>query len=121
MRNAKERSKVLVENSYAYQKGVQAGLIATIASQYYTLSMLREQATIIEASVAIWSETCRAMQLLKEAGQYSDAAVSQAEANYNRIMASSIEIKQEMKEVENSLSVFLGESIHIIETNPLSS
>ena len=121
LRNAKERAKVLVENSYVYQRGIQAGLIATIATQYYTLSMLREQAVIIDESANIWSETYRAMQLLKEAGQYSDAAVSQAEANYNSILASKVEIRQQIKEMENSLSVILGESIRSIETNSLTS
>ena len=121
LRNAKERAKVLVENSYVYQRGIQAGLIATIATQYYTISMLREQAVIIDESANIWSETYRAMQLLKEAGQYSDAAVSQAEANYNSILASKVEIRQQIKEMENSLSVILGESIRSIETNSLTS
>ena len=121
LRNAKERSKVMVESSKAYQKGVTVELIATIATQYYTLAMLREQAVITEQSAALWAETLRTMQLLMEAGQYNDAGVSQAEASYNRVKAAEAGIKQQIREMENSLSVLLGDKVHVVETNNIAS
>ena len=121
LRNAKERSRMMVESSFAYRKAVRVGLISTIAAQYYTLAMLREQAEIVNNSVTLWAETVRTMRLFMEAGQYNDAAVSQAEANYNNVMASELNIKQQIREMENSLSVILGDTIHNIETSSLST
>ena len=121
LRNAKERAKVAVESSYAYQKAVQSELIATIALQYYTLAMLREQEQVVEKSAELWSETIRTMRLLMEAGQYNDAAVSQAEASYNSVLGANLDIKQQINEVENSLSVLLGDAVHSVETNSLSN
>ena len=121
LRNAKQRSKVLLQNSYAYQRAVQIELVAGIASQYYTLAMLREQAEIIDHSIHLWTETIRAMQLLMSAGQDNEAAVSQAEANYNRVLSSQVEVMQQIREVENSLSVLLGEAIHTIDTQTMDS
>lgn len=117
LRNAKERSKSLVESSYEYQKAVRTELVASIATRYYTLSMLREQLYISEQTSLNWAETVRAMKVLMEAGQYNDAAVSQAEASYNRSMASTIELKQQITEMGNSISVLLGDAIHRVETN----
>ena len=119
LRNAKKRSKVLVERSRAYEQAVRVQLISTIAQQYYTLSMLREQEVVINETVALWQETLRVMRALMKAGRYNDAGVAQAEASYNGILASQLEIGQQIHEVENLLSVIIGESIRDIATNPL--
>ena len=119
LRNAKQRAKVVVENSHEYQKGVKVELIATIASQYYTLAMLREQYSLTLQSAEIRKETHRTMQLLMESGQYTDAAVSQAEADYDGVLASALIIRQQIKETENSLSLVLGNPVETIETNSL--
>ena len=119
LRNAKKRSKVLVERSRAYEQAIRVQLISTIAQQYYTLSMLREQEVVINETVALWQETLRVMRALMKAGRYNDADVAQAEASYNGILASQLEIGQQIHEVENLLSVIIGESIRDIATNPL--
>lgn len=118
LRNAKERAKVLVESSQAYRQAVQTGLIGSVASQYYSLSVLREQLAVLEQTKDVWSETVRAMRVLMETGQYNDAAVSQAEANYNGVCASISDYRQQIREVENALSVLLGEPVHGIESGP---
>ncbi len=116
LRNAKERAKVLVESSRAYRQAVQTGLISSVASQYYSLSVLREQLAVLEQTKEVWSETVRAMRILMETGQYNDAAVSQAEANYNGVCASVSDYRQQIREMENALSVLLGDPVHGIET-----
>ena len=119
LRNAKARSAVLVQQSHAYRKAVQTELMAAIATQYYTLGMLREQADVTRQSVEIRSETVRTMQLLMEAGQYNDAAVSQAEASFNQAKAAALELQQQIHEVENALSVLLGDAVQEIASNSL--
>ena len=117
LRNAKERVKTQVESSRVYRQAVQVGLIASIASHYYSLSVLHEQLGILEQTKEVWNETVRTTKLLMETGQYNDAAVSRAEANYNEVCATLSECRQQIRETENALSVLLGDAIHGIECN----
>ena len=120
LRNAKEYSKVLLENSYTYKKAVKCELISSIASQYYTLAMLNEQKNIVLSSEKLWQETITTLNLLMEAGQYSIAAVSQAQANYNGVVSSLLDIEQQIKEVENSLNVTLNDTLKPIEAKSIN-
>ncbi|WP_418233470.1 TolC family protein [Butyricimonas virosa] len=119
LRNAKERGKVLVENSQAYRQAVQTRLICSVALQYYSLVVLREQLVVLEQTKDVWSEMVRAMRVLMETGPYNDAAVSQAEANYNGVCGSISDYRQRIREEENALSVLLGEPVHEIESGSL--
>ena len=119
LRNAKQRVKVLVESSEAYRQAVQTQLVATIAREYYRLALLREQLAVSEQTVDVWKENVRAMRVFMEEGQYTDAAVSQAEANYNSVSASVLELRRQVSESENTFSVLTGDVPHAIESGPL--
>jgi len=119
LRNVKQRAKVLVESSEAYRQAVQTQLVAAIAREYYRLALLREQLTVSEQTVDVWKENVRAMRVFMEEGQYTDAAVSQAEANYNSVSASVLELRRQVSESENTLSVLTGDVPHEIESGPL--
>ena len=121
LRNAKEQSRMLVEGSNAYRQAVQTQLISTVATEYYRLALLHEQLEVTETTVGVWAETVRAMKLFMEEGQYTDAAVSQAEANYNSVQAQVADIKRQLAECENSLSVLIGNVPRRIECSPLES
>jgi NodT family efflux transporter outer membrane factor (OMF) lipoprotein len=115
LRNAKARSKAQVESSYAYRQAVQTQLIATVATCYYQLLLLDKQLKISEETAAIWEKNVATMKRLMEAGVYNDAAVSRSEASHNRVKASVLDLKQQIRETENSLSVLLGKSIRAID------
>ena len=121
LRNAKERSRMLVEGSNAYRQAVQTQLISTVATEYYRIALLHEQLEITETTVGVWAETVRAMKLFMEEGQYTDAAVSQAEANYSSVQAQVADIRRQIAECENSLSVLIGNVPGCIECSPLAS
>lgn len=119
LRNAKQRAKMLVEGSEAYRQAVQTQLIATIAREYYRLVLLREQLAVSEQTVDVWKENVRAMRIFMEEGQYTDAAVSQAEANYNNVSASVIELRRQVAESENTISILTGDVPHAVECGTL--
>lgn len=119
LRNAKEQAKVMVESSKAYKQAVQTQLIATIAQEYYRLALLREQLSITEQTADVWAENVRAMRIFMQEGQYTDAAVSQAEANYNSVAASVLELRRQISESENTLSVLTGDVPHAVESGNL--
>ena len=107
--NAKRRSKALYLQSLEYEQAVSTSLIANVANLYYTLLMLDEQYHISEETAVNWRESVRAMRAMMAAGMTNEASVSQSEANCRQVEASLLDLKQQIKEVENSLSILLGE------------
>ena len=107
--NAKRRSKALYLQSLEYEQAVTTSLIANVANLYYTLLMLDEQYRISEETAVNWRESVRAMRAMMAAGMTNEASVSQSEANCRQVEASLLDLKQQIKEVENSLSILLGE------------
>lgn len=107
--NAKRRSKALYLQSLEYEQAVSTSLIANVANLYYTLLMLDEQYRISQATATNWSESVRTMRAMMAAGMTNEASVSQSEANCRQVEASLLDLKQQIKEVENSLSILLGD------------
>lgn len=118
--NAKRGAKAALEESDAYRQAVQTQLIATIAGSYYTLLMLDAQVTISKETAANWQENVKTMQALKNAGQTTEAAVSQAEANRLSVEASLKTLLQQLNETENSLCTLLGRTPQSISRGTLS-
>lgn len=106
--NAKRGAKAALEQSEAYRQAVQTQLISSVANSYYTLLMLDSQFAISQQTVSNWKENLKAMRALKEAGQYNEAAVAQAEASSLSAEASLLSLQQQVNETENSLSTLLG-------------
>lgn len=107
--NAKRRAKALYLQSLEYEQAVTSSLIANVANLYYTLLMLDEQYRISEETAENWGESVRTMRAMMAAGMANEAAVSQYEANWRQVEASLLDLKQQIKEVENSLSILLGD------------
>lgn len=115
IRNAKRQAKALLEQSHEYKQAVQTQLIAGIANTYYTLQMLDSQLEISQKTQQSWKETVDATRALMEAGLTNEAAVSQMEATYYSICTSVLDLKEQMNQVENSLSLLLAEAPHAVK------
>lgn len=115
IRNAKRQAKALLEQSRDYKQAVQTQLIAGIANTYYTLLMLDNQLEISIRTEQSWKETVDATRALMEAGLANEAAVSQMEATYYTICTSVLDLKEQINQVENSLSLLLAEAPHAIQ------
>ena len=119
MRNAKSQAKALLEQSHDYRQAVRTQLIASIANVYYTLLMLDEQLAISERTRQSWKETVDATRALMDAGLANEAAVSQMEATYYSISTSLLDLKEQINQTENSLSLLLAESPRRVERGKL--
>lgn len=117
--NAKRRSKALYLQSLEYEQAVSTSLIANVANLYYTLLMLDEQYRISEQTANNWQESVRTMRAMMAAGMTNEASVSQSEANCRQVEASLLDLKLQINEVENSLSILLGDVPGGIERNSL--
>lgn len=117
--NAKRGAKADLLQSEAYRQAVHSQLIAHIANSYYTLLMLDRQLAISEETSQIWKENVRAMEAMKEAGMTTEAAVAQSRANSHQVEASLADLRRQIRETENALSVLLAQAPHAIERGTL--
>ena len=106
--NAKRGAKAALEQSEAYRQAVQTQLIATIANSYYSLLMLDAQLDISERTAANWGENVRAMKALKAAGDATELAVAESEASKLSVDASIASLRQQIDQMENTLTALLG-------------
>lgn len=114
LKDAKLQQKMLVEGSKAYQQAVQVNLVANIARSYYQCALLDAQLSLARQSVDIWEETVRAMKAFMEEGQYTDAAVSQAEASREQVKTTVLDLQQQMTESVNAIRVLVGDSTNSV-------
>ena len=120
LRNAKRQSQALLAQSKDYQQAVRSQLIAGIANTYYTLLMLDAQLRIAEQTATSWGESARATHALMQAGMTNEAAVAQMEAAYAQVSASVLDLKDQINQVENSLSLLLAETPHRVQRGTLA-
>lgn len=118
--NAKRRAKALYLQSLEYEQAVSTSLVANAANLYYTLLMLDEQYRISEETAASWRESVRTMRAMMAAGMANEASVSQFEATCRQVEASLLDLRQQIKQVENSFSILLGEVPGKIERGTLA-
>lgn len=113
--NAKKQAKAVLEQNWAYRQAVQTSLIATIANSYYNLLALDAQLAISKRTSEIWAETVRTLQLQKEVGETTEAAVTQAIADKLTVDASILTLQKRIRSIENSLSSLIGTTPQTIQ------
>ena len=105
----------------AAARTIQTTIVSAIANNYYSLLALDQQVAITEQTVRNWDTTVVTMQALKEAAGVTEAAVVQSEAQRYAVEVTIPDLKQQILETENLLSVLLGRSPAPIERSRLSS
>ena len=97
-----------------YQVTVKTNIICGVANLYYTLMMLDEQMRIITDMEGLTKETWDMMKLQMELGRARSTSVQSAEASYYSIQSQKATIRQQIREMENSMSLLLNEAGHQI-------
>ncbi len=105
--------------SVAAHQAVKTELIASIATAYYRLVTLDEQQRITEQTIATRQSSLETTRALKDAGTVSEVAVKQTEAQLYTARALLVDLRKEIKLLENTLSILLGEEPHAIERGSL--
>ena len=119
--NAKRAAKALLLQSEAYKCAVQTRLISSVSTYYYTLLMLDEQLSITEQTLQNWIENVATMELLLQAGMVNQAAVAQSKANRYGIEATIPDLKSQICEAENALSILLNRTPGPIERSKMQT
>ena len=102
-----------------YQLAVQTRLISNVANLYYTLLMLDKQMEIVTDMENLTKDTWDMMKLQMEFGRARSTSVQSAEAAYYSVKNQSVNIKRQIRESENSLSLLLGEPAQSIARGKL--
>ena len=105
--------------SVAAHKAVKTELIANLASMYYQLLALDEQLMITKQTVSNRENSLETIKALKEAGNVTEVGVKQTEAQLYRAQAVLLDLKNEIRLLENAFSIMLGEAPHPIERTSL--
>ena len=117
--NAKRSAQMSLLATKDYQLVVQTGLISNIANMYYTLMMLDKQLEIVDNMSGLTKDTWNIMKLQKDLGRVKETGVQSAEANYYSVLAQSADLKRQIRETENSLSLLLGQPAQTISRGKL--
>ena len=120
IRNKKMAAKAAYMQSKEYIQAVRTQLISTTANVYYTLLMLDAQYEIVCNTETIWKESVEATRALKDAGYVNETALAQTEANYFSVVASKLDLQEQINKTENALSLLLFNTPSHIERGKLS-
>jgi len=93
-----------------YQVVVQTNIICGIANLYYTLMMMDEQLDILDGMESLVKDTWDMMKLQKNLGYARSTSVQSAEANYYSVQAQKVDLKRQVRELENSMALLLNEA-----------
>ncbi len=115
LRNTKQQAFVALEQTKVAEQAVKAGYVSGIANMYYSLCMLDEQLKTSRESLVLLKKTVETLEAMKEAGMVNDVTVAQAKANYIELQASIPMLEKSISEVENMISVYVGDTPHAIE------
>lgn len=115
----KRGSQVALLATKDYQKVVKTNIIAGVANMYYTLLMLDKQQEILEDMSRLTKETWETMKLQMEFGRARATGVQTAESNYYSVQTRMIDMKRQIRETENALSLLLGQPAQSIARGKL--
>lgn len=111
-------------NSYlrtdAARRAVETQLIADVANSYYNLLALDRQLEITQLTLKKRIESVETLRALKEGAVVTGAAVVQAEANRYAAEVTIPDLKLNIRQTENALSVLLGRAPAEIRRNKLA-
>lgn len=119
---AKRSAQVSMLQMKDYQVAVQTKLIANVANMYYTLLMLDKQLQIVTDMEKLTKDTWGIMKVqLQTVRGVRSTAVQSAESNYLSVQTQKEDIKRQIRETENSLSLVMGEQAHAISRSTLDA
>ena len=121
LRSQKKAAQMALIQSRDYKVAVQTNLICNVANIYYTLLMLDRQKQIVDDMSGLTKNTWDMMKLQMEFGRARSTSVQSAEAAYYSVQTQGADIKRQIRETENTLSLLLGEPAQSIARGSLEN
>ena len=121
IRSSEKAQQARYLQSVAAHKAVKTELIANVASLYYQLLALDEQQQITLRTIHNRQSSLETIKALKQAGNVTEVGVKQTEAQLYRAQAVMIDLKNDIRLLENAFSILLGEAPHAINRTELQT
>ncbi|MBY0066970.1 efflux transporter outer membrane subunit [Empedobacter falsenii] len=102
-------------------KAVKTQIVASIANSYYQLLALDEQKKILDLTLVNREQSLETTKALKEAGNVTEVAVNQTEAQLYNAKAMLVDVENSIKLNENILSVLLGQTPQAVTRSTLEA
>lgn len=119
IRSTKRAFEATYLQSLAAHQAVKTELVASVARLYFQLLALDEQQRITELTVATRESSLETTQALKDAGILTEVAVKQTEGQLYAARALLVDLKLNIRLLENTMSILLGDSPHVIVRSSL--
>lgn len=121
IRSTKRASDAAYLQSVAAHQAVKSRLVANIASTYFQLLALDEQIRVTQETIETRTKGLETTVALKDAGIGNEAGVKQTEAQLYTAKAILVDIKTQVRLVENTLSILLGSNPREINRGTLAA
>lgn len=119
--NQKRRSEASVLLAQAQQEAVRANIISAVAQQYMLLQVLDKQLEILTKTDSLWKASLDTQKALWENGKIFSTAVNQQEASYLNVKTQVVDVKRNIRAIENSLCQLLALTPRQIVRSPWGS
>lgn len=121
IRSTKRAAQATFLQSTAAHQAIKTGLIASLATTYYQLLALDKQESIAALTLESRKNSLETIQALKAAGLVTEVAVKGAEAQVYSTEIILIDLRKNIRMLENSFCILLGEPPHEIERGTLDA
>lgn len=115
--NKKQAAAAVLLQSQVYEEAVRANLISAVAQQYYMLQLLDRQLEILTATDSLWTASLETEKTLWENGKIYSTAVNQMEASCLNVKTRIVDIKRNIRGMENDICSLLACPPRHIERN----
>lgn len=113
--NAKRSAQMQLLGTKDYQTVVQTNIVSNVANLYYTLLLLDRQLEILNDMSTLTKDTWEKMKVMQQTRiGYRSTAVQSAESGYLSVQAQMVDMQCQIREVENTLSLLMGQPAQTI-------
>ena len=113
----KHKTEAVLMQAKIREEAVKANLISTVAQQYYLLQVLDHQLEILSQTDSLWNASLETEKALWENGKIYSTGVNQMESSYLNVKAQIVDVKRNIRAVENALCRLLAYTPQTIHRN----
>jgi len=113
--NKKRAAKAVLLQAQMQEEATRSNLVSITAQQYFMLQVLDRQLEILLQTDSLWNKSLETEQTLWENGKAYSTAVNQMEASYLSVKTQIVDVRRNIRSVENAICKLLAISPRHIE------
>lgn len=113
--NKKRAAEAVILQARAREDAVRANLVSAVAQQYCLLQLLDRQLEILTQTDSLWGASLEVQKVLWENGKIYSTAVNQQESSCMSVKTQMVDVRRNIRGVENAICRLLAVSPRHIE------